>query len=99
MKGTETNPVHCTALDGVVGSQVSCRIYENRPSTCREFDILDEQGQLNEACTRARAHYGLPPILLATDQHLDMGLYPAAVLISSSLIVDNAQPAPDITHL
>ncbi|AQT59583.1 zinc/iron-chelating domain-containing protein [Cellvibrio sp. PSBB023] len=73
MKGTETHPVHCTALEGVVGSQVSCSIYENRPSTCREFDILDEQGQLNEACTRARAHYGLPPVLLAVDQHLDTG--------------------------
>jgi uncharacterized protein len=27
----------CVALDGVVGSCVSCKIYENRPEACRRF--------------------------------------------------------------
>jgi len=71
MKGTESNPVRCTALTGVVGEQVSCSIYENRSSTCREFDILDESGNANEACTLARAHYGLAPVQLFWEQSED----------------------------
>ena len=62
MKGTDKNPVHCVALVGTPGKRVSCNIYENRSSTCREFDIFNEDGSVNEACTRARAIYGLPPL-------------------------------------
>ncbi len=62
MKGTEKNPVHCTALVGTPGERVSCNIYENRSSTCREFDIFNEDGSVNEACVRARAFYGLAPV-------------------------------------
>ncbi|WP_082191431.1 YkgJ family cysteine cluster protein [Cellvibrio sp. pealriver] len=62
MKGTEKSPVHCAALVGMPGERVSCSIYENRSSTCREFDIWNEDGTVNEACTRAREIYGLIPI-------------------------------------
>lgn len=65
MKGTEKSPVRCVALVGTPGERVSCSIYENRSSTCREFDILNEDGSLNEACTRARAINGLGPINLS----------------------------------
>lgn len=72
MKGTETNPVHCTALVGTPGKRVSCNIYESRSSTCREFDIFNEDGSVNEACTKARAIYGLPPVINALTPELEV---------------------------
>ena len=27
----------CTALDGIIGEQVACRIYEKRPRICHRF--------------------------------------------------------------
>ncbi|QEY15250.1 YkgJ family cysteine cluster protein [Cellvibrio sp. KY-GH-1] len=59
MKGTEKSPVHCVALIGTRGERVSCSIYENRSSTCREFDMFNEDGNENEACSRVQAIYGL----------------------------------------
>lgn len=43
----------CVALRGKVGKKVSCAIYEDRPSTCREFEPGDEQ------CFAARRRAGL----------------------------------------
>ena len=40
----------------------NCRIYEQRPSPCREFMMSGENDEANEACDRARAYYGLPPL-------------------------------------
>lgn len=62
MSGTNQKHVRCDALRGEIGEEVSCSMYHQRPSTCREFNVSDEDGQINEACNRARAHYGLPPI-------------------------------------
>jgi uncharacterized protein len=62
MKGTNHKQPRCIALQGTVGEKVSCRIYTQRSSTCREFDIYDEYGQVNQACTQARANYHLLPI-------------------------------------
>lgn len=56
MRGTDHVPVRCAALTGQVGAQVACGIYEWRPSPCHEF----EEG--SDACTRARARHGLPPL-------------------------------------
>ncbi len=53
MKGTEQKPVHCIALEGEVGKQVSCGIYEQRSSTCREFEAGSED------CIKARKIHGL----------------------------------------
>lgn len=53
MKGTEQKPLRCIALEGEVGREVSCNIYELRSSTCREF----EAG--SEACHRARSLHGV----------------------------------------
>lgn len=47
---------------GEIGQSVSCAIYLDRPSPCREFDQSGENGVRNEACDRARARYGLPPL-------------------------------------
>lgn len=62
MKGTLTSPARCVALDGAIGDCVSCSIYPNRPTPCRELEPWDEHGQPDEKCSRARAAHGLPPL-------------------------------------
>ncbi len=62
MQGTNSKSPRCNALDGEIGNAVSCSIYLNRPSPCREFDQSGENGLRNEACDRARERYGLPPL-------------------------------------
>lgn len=64
MRGTNSKQPHCVALQGEVGKAVSCSIYHQRSSTCREFDMLDEHGAISDDCSRARAKYGLPPLTL-----------------------------------
>jgi Fe-S-cluster containining protein len=56
MCGTDDTPPRCVALAGEVGQQVTCTIYDARPSPCREFDIE------HDACNRARQRCGLPPL-------------------------------------
>lgn len=56
MRGTDHAPARCAALTGRVGEKAACGIYEWRPSPCREF----EAG--SDACDRARARHGLPPL-------------------------------------
>jgi Fe-S-cluster containining protein len=56
LAGTNQPRVHCRALEGEVGKSVTCRVYAQRPSPCREVEVGDDK------CTRARASYGLPPL-------------------------------------
>ena len=56
MQGTEKKPARCVALGGTIGDFVGCTIYEQRSSTCREFDAG------TDACNRARSNHGLPPV-------------------------------------
>ncbi|MGK9171911.1 YkgJ family cysteine cluster protein [Yokenella regensburgei] len=62
MTGTQQKPCRCGALKGTPGVSTSCSIYPQRPSTCREFVRAWEDGKPNDACNRARASYGLPPL-------------------------------------
>ncbi|QLQ32220.1 MAG: YkgJ family cysteine cluster protein [Candidatus Thiothrix singaporensis] len=62
MRGTDQAHPHCIALEGEVGVQVYCRIYQQRPSPCREFRASWENGERNETCERARARYSLLPL-------------------------------------
>ncbi len=62
MNGTHCAPVRCVALDGVVGEQVACSIYAQRPSPCRELEPWCELGGTSPHCTVARAAHGLPPL-------------------------------------
>jgi Fe-S-cluster containining protein len=55
MKGTGSKPARCVALEGDVGKWVTCTIYPQRPSTCREFDVLDVDGASNPRCAELRA--------------------------------------------
>lgn len=57
MCGTDDAAPRCAALEGEVGQEVSCRIYEVRPSPCREFDVM------HQACAQARQRHGLTPLL------------------------------------
>ena len=54
MVGTGVKPARCTMLQGQLGSEVTCGIYEQRSSTCRELMPGDEK------CLKARRHHGLP---------------------------------------
>jgi Fe-S-cluster containining protein len=56
MRGTDHAPPRCAALSGTIGVRVACGIYEWRPNPCREL----EAG--SDACQRARARHGLPPL-------------------------------------
>lgn len=56
MCGTDAATPRCVALAGEIGVAVACGIYAARPSPCREFDVE------HEACARARARHGLPPL-------------------------------------
>lgn len=53
----------CVALRGSVGEEVSCAIYELRPSSCREFAPLAALGRGDDACNDARRRRGLPPLV------------------------------------
>ena len=56
MRGTNSAAPRCAALQGEIGSLVSCSLYEQRPSPCREVMPGDEK------CLKARARHGLPAL-------------------------------------
>jgi Fe-S-cluster containining protein len=62
MRGTDHASPRCAALVGTVGATAHCGIYEWRPAPCREFGLRAPLGLGDEACTRARARHGLPPL-------------------------------------
>lgn len=56
MKGTEQGKASggCVALRHTPEEGYRCSIYESRPSPCREFNILEEDGSENPTCRRLR---------------------------------------------
>lgn len=62
LRGTDHARPRCAALVGTVGVQASCGIHEWRPGPCREFGLRAPHGIGDEACARARARHGLPPL-------------------------------------
>jgi Fe-S-cluster containining protein len=62
MLGTDCKTPRCAALQGAVGESVSCAIYAQRSSTCREFDWRGADGGIDARCTDARSRWGLPPL-------------------------------------
>ncbi|MCL2895735.1 YkgJ family cysteine cluster protein [Brenneria tiliae] len=67
MQGSNGKNPRCGALRGDIGENVSCSIYADRPSPCREFMPSGANGQVNDACDRARAQYGLAPLAVKTE--------------------------------
>lgn len=53
MKGTNQPDCRCIALEGTIGDAIGCSIYEQRSTTCREFEMG------SEACLRARSRHRL----------------------------------------
>lgn len=66
MKGTSIAPRRCEALEGEPGRQVSCSIYANRPTPCREFPAFLEDGMPNPKCNELRSGLGLAPLVAST---------------------------------
>lgn len=62
LRGTDHARPRCAALIGQIGQQVSCGIHEWRPGPCRDFGLRAPMGIGDEACDRARARHGLPPL-------------------------------------
>lgn len=62
MLGTDRKSPRCVALEGEVGKAVSCSIYEQRSTPCREFESSWEHGEHNPSCDKARAAFGLLPL-------------------------------------
>jgi uncharacterized protein len=56
MRGTNRREPRCAALEGEIGKEVACRVYQARPSPCRELQPGEEK------CNRARARHGLAPL-------------------------------------
>jgi Fe-S-cluster containining protein len=63
MKGTDHPHPWCIALHGQVGASVWCAIYGRRPSVCRELIPSGQDGTAHIWCDRARAIWGLPPLM------------------------------------
>ena len=60
-----TNAKHqpkCSALTGRIGQNVTCQIYHNRPSPCRNFKASYEMGIKEPRCDEAREKHGMPPL-------------------------------------
>lgn len=70
MNGTNQKRVRCVALEGRIGDEVRCSIYERRPSCCRQFRPSYENGERNNRCERARSSKGLEP--LTPDDWIDL---------------------------
>jgi Fe-S-cluster containining protein len=62
LRGTDHARPRCVALVGTVGQAAHCAIHPWRPSPCREFGLRAPFGIGDEACDRARARHGLPPL-------------------------------------
>ncbi|NNE66906.1 MAG: YkgJ family cysteine cluster protein [Pyrinomonadaceae bacterium] len=54
----------CAGLAGEVGDEVSCTVYDNRPSMCRKFEAGSDR------CHAVRRAYGIEPFL-TTDEMLE----------------------------
>lgn len=89
MIGTNQKNPRCIALTGKIGESVSCSIYENRPSPCREFGIHWEKGFLHASneelarCNKARIAHHLPPIIMPHTYHPRVRVYTPEKTFSS----------------
>lgn len=71
MRGTQAYRPRCVALKGIIGENVRCEIYLQRPSVCRDVQASWEFGAVSQQCDKARRAHGLSPLTPAdwTDIH------------------------------
>jgi Fe-S-cluster containining protein len=62
MRGTETGKQGCVALSHDEEQGYRCTIYDQRPSPCRAFNIIEEDGSLNPQCDKLRKAAGLSSV-------------------------------------
>ncbi len=63
LKGTtKAHRPSCINLQGKIGKEVGCSIYESRPSPCRNFAASYEDGYHRDRCDQARQAHGLKPL-------------------------------------
>lgn len=62
MRGTNQPGSRCIALKGLIGENVYCDIYPNRPSICRNCMPSWADNIANPHCDKARRAWGLRPI-------------------------------------
>jgi uncharacterized protein len=62
LKYQNPDNMRCKALEGKIGKSVGCKIYDRRPSPCRNFTASFEDGTKNLRCDEARAKMGLLPL-------------------------------------
>ena len=67
MRGTHHQPRRCAALRGTIGVDVSCAIYAQRPSPCRDFAQEADAGHGDARCGDARRFHGLAPLMGSYD--------------------------------
>lgn len=63
MRGTDQPKPRCVALEGDIGHSVRCSIHPRRSSVCRDFAPSWEGGVHNPRCDKARAVWGLLPLI------------------------------------
>lgn len=61
MKGTELGG-RCISLQGEIGKDISCGIYEKRSTSCKKFPVWEEDGTPNSKCQELRVKAGLIPL-------------------------------------
>jgi hypothetical protein len=76
MKGTNQLNPRCVCLSGEIGQRVFCNIYEQRSSTCVNFNASWINGERNIRCDKARLAWGL--IALTPESWLDFPTLPCA---------------------
>lgn len=95
MRGTNYPPVRCLALNGNIGQAVSCVLYEQRPSPCREFGITFLPGEQRfdvgdlDRCNEARAAWGLP---LLSMEYFQAEVVPPRLILVEPSGPDGRQP-------
>lgn len=65
MTGTNQAKPRCIALEGEVGKQVSCGVYEHRSSACKSVQIADSQ------CNKARRAHGFIEFIAIDNEELE----------------------------
>lgn len=70
MAGTWQPEPRCRALVGAIGESVSCLVYPQRPSPCRELQPGEDK------CNRARVRHGLKLLEKGTPTEPEIDPYP-----------------------
>ena len=98
MKGTNQHSPRCIALQGKIGRQVSCAIYAQRSSTCREFGLHETDHVISvssidlDRCNQARKAWNLPPLNRADLLSLPIALSIRAVPAPNHPFIKNHHP-------